>query len=100
MNDFILGVVVAVVAIFVIAMVIGIVMVSRKVRALEYELRAQENTMNDISRSTYASITELYRNMELKETNDSSILGELHSYIDSRFDKFENKLKQKTTVKA
>jgi len=79
-------------------MALVLVQMRKSVKKLESEIRDTNETLQDVYKQLEQKEESLIRYTDELNHNTESSMNELYRYIDSRFDKFENKVINKKEI--
>jgi len=79
-------------------MALVLVQMRKSVKELESQIRGTNETLQDVYKQLEQKEESLIRYTDELNHNTESSMNELYRYIDSRFDKFENKVINKKEI--
>lgn len=86
------------VTMFYVGMIVVVFQLRKSVKKLESEIRDANETLQDVYTQLENKEVSLIRYTDELNHNTESNMNELYRYIDSRFDKFENKITNKKEI--
>ena len=86
------------VTMFYVGMIVVVFQLRKSVKELESEIRDTNETLQDVYKQLEQKEESLIRYTDELNHNTESSMNELYRYIDSRFDKFENKITNKQEI--